>query len=471
MMEPSTRCGRERRASLSLRLLAAGALLSTLAALSGCGGGKDHPGIGGGGSSTTTGPGGGGGGQGGATSSSSASSASSSDASSSSSSGAGGAGGTGGGTSCNPVTGTSDYPAEHEPNNSAATANTLGSGKKGFTGSLCPFGDLDLFAIDVVDGGSLRAALSDGMGGCSAPHKFEMRILDGALQPILTAPTKSNGCPAIDPAAQTAVASLSAGTYYVELHNVGITEIDYVLDVSTAAPACGDGIVQVQLGEQCDDGNLTAGDGCSGSCVLEAGTYLDETEPNDTQATANSVDGFAGAVGSISPTGDVDFYAFTVTVPGSSVRAAISDGLGGCPPGNAAVLHLLDPAGTQLAQATGGGPGGCPLITPAQKPAAANLAVGTYAIEVTTPGGNPQSSYVVDVHVAPPGCGDSLLETGEQCDDGNTTDGDGCSATCQTETDMGSKDGGCCSTGGNPASSALLGLGVVGLVIRRRRRT
>ncbi|MBV8760464.1 MAG: DUF4215 domain-containing protein [Deltaproteobacteria bacterium] len=31
-------------------------------------------------------------------------------------------------------------------------------------------------------------------------------------------------------------------------------------------------------------------------------------------------------------------------------------------------------------------------------------------------------------------CGDGTLDTGEQCDDGNTTSGDGCSATCTIET-------------------------------------
>lgn len=30
-------------------------------------------------------------------------------------------------------------------------------------------------------------------------------------------------------------------------------------------------------------------------------------------------------------------------------------------------------------------------------------------------------------------CGNSVIETGEQCDDGNTDSGDGCSSTCQTE--------------------------------------
>jgi cysteine-rich repeat protein len=33
-----------------------------------------------------------------------------------------------------------------------------------------------------------------------------------------------------------------------------------------------------------------------------------------------------------------------------------------------------------------------------------------------------------------PVCGNHVVETGEQCDDGNTTNSDGCSVTCQTET-------------------------------------
>jgi cysteine-rich repeat protein len=32
-----------------------------------------------------------------------------------------------------------------------------------------------------------------------------------------------------------------------------------------------------------------------------------------------------------------------------------------------------------------------------------------------------------------PVCGDGILQSGEECDDGNTADGDGCSATCATE--------------------------------------
>jgi cysteine-rich repeat protein len=31
-------------------------------------------------------------------------------------------------------------------------------------------------------------------------------------------------------------------------------------------------------------------------------------------------------------------------------------------------------------------------------------------------------------------CGDTIIESGEQCDDGNTTNGDGCDNSCQLET-------------------------------------
>lgn len=44
------------------------------------------------------------------------------------------------------------------------------------------------------------------------------------------------------------------------------------------------------------------------------------------------------------------------------------------------------------------------------------------------PGGNANND--VD---CPPVCGNGVLESGEQCDDGNTTGGDGCDGTCRTE--------------------------------------
>ena len=43
------------------------------------------------------------------------------------------------------------------------------------------------------------------------------------------------------------------------------------------------------------------------------------------------------------------------------------------------------------------------------------------------------STVTVSTTTTTPVCGNSVLETGEQCDDGNTANGDGCSSTCQTE--------------------------------------
>lgn len=41
-------------------------------------------------------------------------------------------------------------------------------------------------------------------------------------------------------------------------------------DCSGYGPYCGDGILQPQFGEQCDDGNNISGDGCSATCQIES---------------------------------------------------------------------------------------------------------------------------------------------------------------------------------------------------------
>jgi uncharacterized protein (TIGR03382 family) len=73
---------------------------------------------------------------------------------------------------------------------------------------------------------------------------------------------------------------------------------------------------------------------------------------------------------------------------------------------------------------------------------------------------------------APPTCGNGVVDPGEQCDDGNTTNGDGCSSTCQDETTSGAKmAGGCCSASGGATASLGLALVTLGLVLGRRRRS
>jgi len=104
-----------------------------------------------------------------------------------------------------------------------------------------------------------------------------------------------------------------------------------------------------------------------------------------------------------------DIGAFEGCLAGSAAGAfgAPSDGMAGCT--SSCGNGVLDP-GEQCDDGASNGTSGdtcddqCHLVTP--------------------PGGSPGGAVV---------CGNGVLETGEQCDDGNTTDGDGCSSTCELE--------------------------------------
>lgn len=93
--------------------------------------------------------------------------------------------------------------------------------------------------------------------------------------------------------------------------------------------------------------------------------------------------------------------------------------------------------------------------------------------------------------IAAASCGNGVLEPSEQCDDGNTQSGDGCSATCLLEEEPGDDDigdtddtgdedhwvpegrgCGCASEPESPGSPGVLGLALLGLLgfVRRRAR-
>jgi cysteine-rich repeat protein len=378
-------------------------------------------GMGGGGSTSSVG--GAGGGVGGDVSSASSASSTSTSA------------GTGGAPFMPPL-GTAEYPAEKEQNNIKSSANVLQVGTKGFTASLYPIGDVDVFEADVTMGGSqLRAEITDGMGGCPAGATTYMRIFD--KNGMLLASDKNSGagsCSLLLPAMNSALQGLPVGQYFVQVENLTITPLPfYIVDIKLTAPSCGDAIVQFPAGEQCDDGANAAGDGCSPTCQLE-GTYGNEVEPNNTTATANPIGANQGMVAAIGVNGDQDFFSFAVTVPGSSVALTIDDGLGKCPQGFDSKMYLLDSAGNEIVNDDESGDASCSAILPAMYPQAASLAVGTYYVKVEEFGNNGTTPfYVLGINLKPPACGDGILQLGEQCDDGNLVAGDGCSPTCGLE--------------------------------------
>jgi uncharacterized protein (TIGR03382 family) len=68
-----------------------------------------------------------------------------------------------------------------------------------------------------------------------------------------------------------------------------------------------------------------------------------------------------------------------------------------------------------------------------------------------------------------PSCGDGFVDIGEQCDDYNTRDGDGCSSSCQLEITAGG--GGCAAGGGSPGPLALVFVAYTFTLRVRRRRS
>lgn len=238
----------------------------------------------------------------------------------------------------------------------------------------------------------------------------------------------------------------------------------FVLRASVAAPAepCGDGALQGS--EQCDDANVTDGDGCSAACVREPG-YACSGAPSTC---------VAAAVGDLceqpSPIheGVLDFgFSGYTAEPYCGVgvscthasrfwRATVPEGflLWVSVPSSDAVdgeLTLHDAQGAFIG--TGGEKlGSLRFGAPTQQLRAAHglVVLGIHAssvlIEVSDLGASTSDAHFsLQTAILPvTGCGDRFLDEtstsagyvwgiDERCDDGNTDDGDGCSAACEVE--------------------------------------
>jgi cysteine-rich repeat protein len=188
---------------------------------------------------------------------------------------------------------------------------------------------------------------------------------------------------------------------------------------------CGDGVISA--GEQCDDGNIVDGDTCSSVCLLEG--VIQEVEPNNTSAEVTAL-GAPDTIGAGSIVGsDVDFFSVDLTA-GTIIKFQTSDlsGLTSCNNIDT-ILTLFDIDGASFIDTDddGAGVGTCSLITFAVPVS------GTYFIQVSSFGGSDVPAYLLFVTDEIVICGDGIFEAGEECDDGNTVDGDGCDATCQIE--------------------------------------
>jgi uncharacterized repeat protein (TIGR03806 family) len=246
--------------------------------------------------------------------------------------------------------------------------------------------------------------------------------------------------------------------------------------------SCGDGFRIPP--EQCDDGNVLSGDGCNASCVLEfCGDGVlnggdEECEPPGTTTCTDSCTERDAACG--------DGF---ITLPEGCDDGNVSDG-DGCS-SECAVEFCGDGVVNDRGREDCEPPGTIECNDSCMfRDATCGdgfKTAGEQCDDGNLDDGDGCSSTCTTELV--PFCGDGMLDSGEECDDGNLQPNDGCSALCRLEeaappggepTDPGGPldppsiaepgtNG--CSVGSGPAPfDPAVCLGVMGLLLVRRRR-
>lgn len=215
---------------------------------------------------------------------------------------------------------------------------------------------------------------------------------------------------------------------------------------------CGNGVIEGSEG--CDDGNTMSTDGCNAACAAEPGytcTGMPSTctmgtggltcsSPGVVTLTAMGADLVGTATGDTTGAmnmlpeaacdGDVagggkdHIWSFTTTdvrdvlilfTPSDTFDGGIRLMRAPCDTGMEIVDQVGDDGCSDYA-----GPGGQEAL------GYVNLPAGTYYVSVDGYTDQDAGSYELTITASAPGCGDGQLGALEFCDDGNTTDGDGC---------------------------------------------
>jgi len=217
-----------------------------------------------------------------------------------------------------------------------------------------------------------------------------------------------NRCSRINPATRTPPGPLlQAGRYSLQLRGYNaMVAVPAVQTLVRIFPmGCNNGIQEGT--EQCDDGNMMNGDGCSTMCRYDGG-ITGETEPNDTNQQANALGNvrtatvtFAGNIGNMGV--DVDVFSFEVT--GAAANLTARTYLRRNEPASCAgdsELRLYD-ANNNLVTKNDDGQGGslCSEISTTETgTAASTLAPGRYYLRINEFGSNMNlSGYLFDVRI------------------------------------------------------------------------
>lgn len=291
------------------------------------------------------------------------------------------------------------------------------------------------------------------------------------------------------------IPNLVAGTNVIAIqgHNVSASSSDFALIPTLnstvgggGGPVCGDG--NLDAGEECDDGNTSNGDGCNSTCHIEpvtvtfqqgangysgtVDTFLNAGAPtaNNSAATTLVVDLapsvqqvlmrfdniFGTNPGQIPPGATIQSATLRVNITNASAAGAnlhrmaqswnatdnwntFSTGGGGIQAGTeclstADVSSLLNSTGLHSITVTNSVTAW--LANPATNfgwawlPPATDDSWQFDSAEAATAGNRP---LLTVVYIPAALCGNGDMDPGEECDDGNTSNGDGCDSTCHVE--------------------------------------
>jgi len=305
----------------------------------------------------------------------------------------------------------------------ASTASSLGCTSGG--------GKDQVYAITPTISGSLKAVLRASYPEAQLHARREcfasQTQLDCRAQPLASVPL------------ELAIPVVAQSTYFVFVDSDSTSPGGtYTLDVTLSPPVCGNG--SLERPEECDDGNVAAGDGCAADCSLEA-------PPAGVDSCPGAAISFAGA-----PGGPLSFHTTASTAP---LTAGVRAACGATGTKDAAYTFVAPYDGWLEARAKGafnvaldlrndcvleGGAAGssvaCADVDKGNGQETVKGAIeggATYTLVVKGGVGANEGAFSLDVNLRPSVCGNNVIEGGETCDDGANDPGDGCDATCQIE--------------------------------------
>ena len=324
--------------------------------------------------------------------------------------------------------------AETEPNDSEDRAMDLADNPTAILAEFADVGDTDWYKIVVLSAGSsVYAETSDGSGGCNADTILTLFDSRG----VELAQNDQGGignCARISPFTDLGAQNLAPGTYFVRVSEFDGARSSYVLNTRIDPPSCGNRINEPLANEQCDDGNMLAGDGCTPGCLFE---------PRLRVAGPGSRDVFNTRI--LTDDGRV-VVEIQMNAAGYIKAETLAMTGGEC--GNndfAAALRLTDNFGVPLASAFAetnflGDLLTCARLDPVFEEGAF-VRPGIYYLEITSLFAGPSLDFRVQIETKPVGCGNQVIEDSETCDDGNQDPSDACNLCAFTGVSENEVDG------------------------------